>query len=99
MNMTLEQVRDDLRRYGDQYAAGGSRQSAFNAWADAIEAHLAKAGKPVAYRISDGEGSWFYTTEPSEFDLKWSKQQGTKYEPLYAAPPSAEPAQPVEHKD
>lgn len=62
--------------------------------ADALEAareyvaeadrHVGGQFKPVAWRITDGEGGYEYRSElPDAASIAWSAQYGRKWEPLF----------------
>jgi hypothetical protein len=86
--LTLLQARDELR----------AMPAFLHPFADAIDAHMAKAGVPVAWMhdVVNGEGEpdKALSFSPDSFPLDDVLGfRSVSHEPLYAAPPSAEPAQ------
>lgn len=56
-----------------------------NTCADALEKG------PVAWRITDGEGGYYYRDDPPEdWQVAWIARWGRKHDPLYTQPPSAQ---------
>lgn len=88
MNMTLEKVRAEMME----------REGKYRYWINAIDAHLAKAGEPVAWQfrnIFPGEvGTWRDVDKKFAEDPKHESDPSIEIRRLYAAPPSADHAQP-----
>lgn len=89
MSMTLKQALDDMRkvcpheeRFGDQ----------IHEWADAIDAHIAGMGEPVAWLRDSGadieDECAVITTAIRNLFLKCNKHHVERYTiPLFTAPP------------
>lgn len=90
--MTLEQASKRLKELSVTAYCTAKRTlgNQLGVIADAIDAHLAKAGETIHVNATDSDDSILYVYPPGRV------KAGDK---LYAAPPSAEPAQTVEAVD
>lgn len=83
--MSLEQVRDRLRKHADDYGTMSEVSARVcRECADALDAAIAARGEAVAWRYRDSHGHWRYCgSEPNLLSCLILKP-----EPLYTQPPA-----------